>query len=315
MELCGMMRARGDRAGARLALTDAVGSLDGDALETMFLDRDLAVPEGLSQEQAWALRDAGWRGNLGGLADWASLHPEAADAVMLWSRGRDAELYRWMLGICQRNGSAAGMYAEACDILEPGYRGERVDHYRAVELLEESSESFHPARMALAAILLIGRYAGRDRRGALDLAIRAHRETGLAVPLAWVQHLTGRVPDVPAETDGLGTWSPSESGFSPGQVVLADVTGTYDLGTPYAEFRTDCGGFEDRRFMMCPEFRDDGAGRYFLHKPTGFVVRRMYRGRGGYVYRMSEPLSSRELDTLLAHCVESACDSIRGLGA
>ena len=207
------------------------------------------------------------------------------------------------------------MYAEACDILEPGYRGERVDHCRVVELLEESSESFHPARMALAAILLIGRYAGRDRRGALDLAVRAHRETGLAVPLAWVQHLTGRVPDVPAEADGLGTWSPSESGFSPGQVVLADVTGTFDLGTPYAEFRTDCGGFEDGRFMMCPEFRDDGAGRYFLHRPTGFVVRRMYRGRGGYVYRMSEPLSSRELDTLLAHCVESACDSIRGLGA
>ena len=73
MELCGIMRARGDRAGARLALTDAVGSLDGDALETMFLDRDLAVPEGLSQEQAWALRDACWKGTIGGLADWASL--------------------------------------------------------------------------------------------------------------------------------------------------------------------------------------------------------------------------------------------------
>ena len=107
----------------------------------------------------------------------------------------------------------------------------------------------------------------------------------------------------PFELDDIPEWT-----------VLQDMTYTWGHQTLFVRCSNAAGGFENEVFARNPDrwFGSDGEGpAQFVYKPDGLEmsINSMWT-----VEEVNHPVSRRRLRAILRECVDSARDTVRGLG-
>lgn len=317
--LCG----RVDDAGR--ILLRAVGEGDTESALRLISDGRFSDDTGCSDVQRKAFRtaEACCDGFVEEAVDLAEKDVEACGVLVLCARNRIEyeDDYIRFLNIGLRRGSLVARHAKASDMLQPGFLGEHVEDLDdALGLMESAARGFWRPRLVLGQIHFTGRYVDRDESEALDNIILACRMTGNRSPRDWLSYMAdvsgGPECDTPEEGELFGP--PSSSGI-PEIGVLRDITAMWYGRTLYQPLSSMFGAFENDTFAFRPwadSVPRDVSGMFMpptlLFKPTGYRVAELSDCCGAYT---SEHLSRDEFRHLLALCIDSARDSIRGLGA
>ena len=256
------------------------------------------------------LDDSGLAGFVEGLG---REDPVAADNILMWSWtwNRDPERYSEWVCTCLANGSARARFTEAWNLLRPGFTGGSVDRLdEALELMSDAAGTFWRASMHMAILHYVGRYVERDE----DVArMYVENACGLAdddVSEMWRRFLVG---DGSEESD-LPMEPPFELDDIPEWTVLQDMTYTWGHQTLFVRCSNAVGGFENEVFARNPDrwFGSDGEGpAQFVYKPDGLEmsINSMWT-----VEAVNHLVSRRRLRAILRECVDSARDTVRGLG-
>ena len=180
----------------------------------------------------------------------------------------------------------------------------------ALELMSDAAGTFWRASMHMAILHYVGRYAERD-----EVAARRYVENacGLAeddVSEMWRRFLVGDG----SEDSDLPMEPPFELDDIPEWTVLQDMTYTWGHQTLFVRCSNAVGGFENEVFARNPDrwFGSDGEGpAQFVYKPDGLEmsINSMWT-----VEAVNHPVSRRRLRAILRECVDSARDTVRGLG-
>ena len=168
----------------------------------------------------------------------------------------------------------------------------------------------------MAILHYVGRYVERDEGKALEYVEHARDLAVEDVSEMWHRFLTDDYgPDEDPEVDDMGVVRGFGMCDIPEWTVLQDMTYTWGNRTLFSPFRNGRGGFENEVFWIDPVWSNlSGNGRFvpeFMFKPTGLCFGSSVNRRMSH---MSEPVSRRQLQDVLRVCIDSARDSVRGLG-
>ena len=313
--------AEGDLETAEMELSGAAGMGDEGSIRQLFTDPRFDCPTGLSFHQERFLHYV----FLGGGEPERVVNrigreePAVAEAILMWcwTRHQDMGRYSQWVGECLSNGSPKAMFTEAWETLRPGFDGVHVERLDvALALMERSAETFWRASMFMAILHYVGRYVERDEAKALEYVEHARRLAVEDVSEMWHRFLTDDYgPDEGPEVDDMGVVRGFGMCDIPEWTVLQDMTYTWGSRTLFSPLRNGRGGFENEVFRMDPVWSSlSGDGRFipeFMFKPTGLCFGSSVNRRMSH---MSEPVSRRQLQDVLRVCIDSARDSVRGLG-
>ena len=170
--------------------------------------------------------------------------------------------------------------------------------------------------MFMAILHYVGRYVERDEAKALEYVEHACDLASEDVSDMWHRFLTGDYgPDEGPEVDDMGVVQGFDLFDIPEWTVLQDMTYTRGNETLFSPLRNGRGGFENDVFWLDPMWsRWSGGDRFvpeFMFKPTGLCYGSSVNRR---MMHMSEPVSRRQFQDVLRICIDSARDSVRGLG-
>lgn len=195
---------------------------------------------------------------------------------------------------------------------------------RAVDLFETSSDKIWHSSRDLGVQLFCARGVERDIPRAAECFLDA-AERGSGEALRWLDFLTSdpsieeaNMPEIRWRTAGEDVSVPDYFAMSPEWQVLRDITG-FDLKSEYPQLCNEWGGFENDVFSIVPDYvtSDRVCGRvetepFLVFKPTGF---KMSWSRSPERAYMSQDIGWDRLAKMLRVCIDSACNSIRGLDA
>lgn len=311
------MRGSGKLRSARMYCMIGVLSGDPVSARTMLEERLLEPWEGEDflynqlDAQTFARTSVGIDGFSEWALEYASSHPEAAD-VMATGLRRDPDsipLYSRFLEIGLEVGSPVAMHLRASDILYPGFSGGSVDHEEALRLMRTAADVYWRASLVMGQLLFVGRYVERDEAAAAEYISAALRMSGQYPAVAWNRYLS-ESPDLDSEA---GSDEPFRVIDLPEWKVLEDVTASWGGSTQYTQLSNSGGQFENGTFAIL----SFPASRWLwrcpsglLFKPTGLVISNI----GCSDESVSVKLSESELRGVLRACVDSARDSVRGMG-
>ena len=319
--LCDLHLAEGDIETAEMELSDAAAMGDVESIRRLFSDPRFDCPTGLSFHQEHLLHSVFWSGGEPeeAVTRIGREEPAVAEAILMWcwTRHQDMGRYSEWVGTCLSNGSPKAMFTEAWEILSPGFKGVHVERLDvALDLMERSAETFWRASMFMAILNYVGRYVERDEAKALEYVEHARGLAVEDVSEMWHRFLTDDYgPDKGPEVDDMGVVRGFGMCDIPEWTVLQDMTYTWGNRTLFSPLRNGRGGFENEVFRMDPVWDNlSGNGRFipeFMFKPTGLCFGSSVNRRMSH---MSEPVSRRQLQDVLRVCIDSARDSVRGLG-
>lgn len=306
-------------------LLRAAGEGDTESALRLISDRRFSDDTGCSdaQRRAYGLGASRCDGFVEDALDLAERHADACSVLILCTRNHIeyGDDYIRFLDIGLHQGSPVARHAKASDILQPGFWGERVEELDdALGLMESAARGFWRPRLVLGQLYFTGRYVDRDESEALDHIILACRMTGNQSPRDWLSYMAdmSEGPEHDHPREGEIFRPPSSSGI-PEARVLRDITATWFGRTLYEPLSNMMGAFENDLFAFLPstDSAPSGIARMLtppslLFKPTGYRIADLPEVRGEYA---SEHLSRDEFRRMLALCIDSARDSIRGLGA
>ena len=314
--LCGRVDDAGD------ILLRAAGEGDTESAMRLISDGRFTDDTGCSDVQRRAYRMAETRcdGFVEEVVELAEKDADACGVLILCTRNRIEyeDDYIRFLDIGLRQGSPVARHAKASDMLQPGFLGEHVEDLDdALGLMESAARGFWRPRLVLGQMYFTGRYVDRDDSEALDNIILACRMTGNRSPRDWLSYMAdmseGPEHDHPREALCAMTAAVYMAG------VLKDITASWFGRTLYEPLSNMTGAFENDMFVFLPwkdSVRRDVSGMFMpptlLFKPTGYRVAELPDGSGAYA---SEHLSRDDFRRMLALCIDSARDSIRGMGA
>lgn len=317
--LCGRVDDAGD------ILLRAAGEGDTESALRLISDGRFTDDTGCSdvQRRAYRMAETCCDGFVEEAVELAEKDAEACGVLVLCTRNRIEyeDDYIRFLDIGLRQGSPVARHAKASDMLQPGFLGEPVDDLDdALGLMESAARGFWRPRLVLGQMYFTGRYVDRDESEALDNIILACRMTGNRSPRDWLSYMAdvseGPEHEPPEEGELFGP--PPSSGL-PETRVLTDITASWFGRTLYQPLSNMMGAFENDVFVFLPwaDSVPRDMSRMFmpptlLFKPTGYRVAELPDGSGAYA---SEHLPRDGFRRMLALCIDSARDSIRGLGA
>ncbi|TQS79499.1 MAG: hypothetical protein A3205_01560 [Methanomassiliicoccales archaeon Mx-03] len=316
---CGSVDDAGD------VLLRAVEEGDTESALRLISDRRFSDDTGCSdaQRRAYDLGASRCDGFVEDAVELAEGDGDACGVLILCTRNRIEyeDDYIRFLDIGLHQGSSVARHAKASDILQPGFWGECVEDLDdALGLMESAARGFWRPRLVLGQLYFTGRYVDRDESEALDHIILACRMTGNQSPRDWLSYMAdmSEGPEHDHPREGEIFRPPSPSGI-PEARVLRDITATWFGRTLYEPLSNMMGAFENDLFAFLPstDSAPSGIARMLtppslLFKPTGYRIADLPEERGEYA---SEHLSRDEFRRMLALCIDSARDSIRGLGA
>lgn len=316
---CGRVDDAGD------ILLRAAGEGDTESALRLISDGRFTDDTGCSdvQRSTYRMAEARCDGFVEEAVELAEKDADACSVLILCTRNRIEyeDDYIRFLDIGLHQGSPVARHAKASDILQPGFWGECVEELDdALGLMESAARGFWRPRLVLGQLYFTGRYVDRDESEALDHIILACRMTGNQSPRDWLSFMadTSEGPEHDHLREGEIFRPPSPSGI-PEARVLRDITATWFGHTLYEPLSNMIGAFENDLFAFLPstDSAPSGIARMLtppslLFKPTGYRIADLPEGRGEYA---SEHLSRDEFRRMLALCIDSARDSIRGLGA
>ena len=319
--LCDLHLAEGDIETAEMELSDAAAMGDGESIRRLFSDPRFDCPTGLSFHQEHFLHSVFWNGGEPEelVTRIGREEPAVAEGILMWcwTRHQDMGRYSEWVGTCLSNGSPKAMFTEAWEILSPGFKGVHVERLDiALDLMERSAETFWRASMFMAILHYVGRYVERDEGKALEYVEHARELAVEDVSEMWHRVLTDDYgPDEDPEVDDMGVVRGFGMCDIPEWTVLQDMTYTWGNRTLFSPLRNGRGGFENEVFWIDPVWSDlSENGRFipeFMFKPTGLCFGSSVNRRMSH---MSEPVTRRQLQDVLRVCIDSARDSVRGLG-
>ena len=313
--------AEGDLETAEMELAGAACMGDEESIRQLFTDGRFDCPTGLSFYQEHFLHDVYWNGGeMEGMVNRIGREePAVAEAILMWCwiRHQDMGRYSQWVGECLSNGSSKAMFTEAWETLCSGFDGIRVERLDiALSLMERSAETFWRASMFMAILHYVGRYVERDEEKALRYVEHALMLASEDVSEMWYRFLTYDYgPDEGPEVDDMGVVQGFDLFDIPEWTVLQDMTYTWGNDTLFSPFRNGQGGFENEVFWINPMLSHlFGGDRYvpeFMFKPTGLCFGSSVNWR---MCHMSEPVTKHQFQDVLRICIDSARDSVRGLG-
>ena len=256
-----------------------------------------------------------WRMNL--LLMWDALREDRAGELRERSERGAAEghaVAMWVL--------ANDLVLEAKSCLD-GKRAERI-MARAIGLFEDSQNMLWHSSRDLGVQLFCSRGVERDIPRAAECFLDA-AERGSGEALRWLDFLTSGpsvdelgAPEIRWRTASEDISAPDYFAVSPEWQVLRDVTGS-NLESEYPQLCNEWGGFENDVFSIVPDYvaSDRVCGRvetepFLVFKPTGFKISWNRSPKHAY---MSQDIGWDRLSMILRVCIDSACESIRGLDA
>ncbi len=195
---------------------------------------------------------------------------------------------------------------------------------RAVDLFEASRDMVWHSSRDLGVQLFCARGVERDIPRAAECFLDA-AERGSGEALRWLDFLTSypstedlNMPEIRWRTASEDVPAPDYFAVSPEWQVLRDITG-FNLESEYPQLCNEWGGFENGVFSIVPDYvaSDRVCGKvetepFLVFKPTDFNISWSRSPERAY---MSQDIGWDRLAKMLRICIDSACDSIRGLDA
>ena len=195
---------------------------------------------------------------------------------------------------------------------------------RAIDLFEASRDRLWYSSRDLGVQLFCARGVARDIPRAAECFLDA-AERGSEEALRWLDFLTSGPsvdelsgPEIRWRCAGEDVPVPEYFAESPEWLVLREITGS-ELRSDYPQLCNEWGGFENDVFSIIPRCTESmrvcgmiEIDPHLVFKPTGFNI--SWGQSPEYAY-MSQDIGWDRLSRILRVCIDSACDSIRGLDA